>query len=155
MMPPPAPLPPQPAPSSPLSERLCALGEALAEREAEHAGALDQAFREAARLRARVAEAVNELHALLAARGMAHLRITLGEPRLDDKHIRAVQFELSRGRTVALVIVKSRGDVTLVGPFRAGKTEGPCESVPWVQASTLELTLADFLERFLELATSP
>lgn len=154
-MAPPAPLAPQPASSSPLRERLCALAEALVEREAEHAPSLDQAFREADRLHTQVAEAVEALHGLLAERGMTHLRVALGEPRLDDKHIRAVQFELARGRTVALVSVKSRGEVTLVGPFRAGKTEGPCETVPWDQTSSLELALADFLERFIEQAMTP
>lgn len=154
-MAPPAPTAPRAAVSSPLRDHLRDLGEALAEREAEHAQALEQAWSEARRLRVLVADAVEALHSALADRGLPHLRVTVGEPRLDDKHIRAVQFELIRGRTVALVSVKSRGEVTLVGPFRAGKTEGPCETVPWEHASTLEIAMADFLERFLEQAMTP
>jgi hypothetical protein len=46
--------------------------------------------------------------------------------------------------------VKSKGDVTLVGPFHAGKTEGPCQSVPWEAQSELLERLGTFLEQFLE-----
>jgi hypothetical protein len=124
-------------------------------REAEHADALAEAWREARRVHAWVADALDGLHAALSEHGSPHLRIELGEPRLDEKHVRAVQFELTRGRTVALVTVKSRGDVTLVGPFRAGKTEGPCQSVAWTEGSALETALQSFLERFLEEAMTP
>jgi hypothetical protein len=48
--------------------------------------------------------------------------------RTDDKHLRSVEFELSRGRYRAIVTAKSRGDVTFVGPFRTGKTEGPARA---------------------------
>ena len=154
-MAPPAPPAQHSASEGVLHERLVALAEALAEREAEHAAALEQAFALARRLRGRVAGAIDALHGVLAARGLTHLRIAIGEPRLDEKHIRAVQFELSRGRTIALVSVKSRGEVTLVGPFKAGKTEGPCEAVPWEHAGTIDAALAEFLERFVEQATTP
>lgn len=154
-MAPPAPPVSQSASEGALRERLCTLAEALAERESEHTAALEQAFAVSHRLHGRVLEAVDAFHSVLAARGLAHLRIRVGEPRMDDKHIRAVQFEISRGRTIALVSVKSRGEVTLVGPFKDGKTEGPCETMPWAHASTLELTLADFLERFIEQAVTP
>lgn len=154
-MAPSAPPVPQPASDSELHERLRALAEALAERETEHAAALEQAFAVAHRLHGRIAEAIDAFHGVLAVRGLGHLRVRLGEPRLDDKHIRAVQFELSRGRAVALVSVRSRGEVTLVGPFQAGKTEGPCETVPWAHTSTLAGALGDFLERFFEQAMTP
>ena len=41
-----------------------------------------------------------------------------------------MQFDLRRGRHAAIVTVKSRGDVTLVGPFRAGKVEKDSEAFP-------------------------
>lgn len=153
-MPPPA-SSPSPASRGALRERLAALGRELGAREAEHAAPLAEAWREARRVHAWIADALDALHAALAEEGSPHLRIELGEPRLDEKHVRAVQFELTRGRTVALVTVKSRGDVTLVGPFRAGKTEGPCQSVPWTEAAALEPALQSFLERFLEEAMTP
>jgi hypothetical protein len=153
-MPPPGSEPQLPA-SGALRERLASLGRAVGAREAEHKIALDEAFREARRLHGLVSDALKALHTALAEQGCQHLRVHLGEPRLDEKHIRAVQFELERGRTVALVTVKSRGDVTLVGPFRSGKTEGPCQSVPWTDPRAVEEALAGFLERFLELAIAP
>lgn len=145
----------QPADYAALRDRLYALGRELGEREAVHAEALAEAWREARRLHGVVSHALGGLHAALAERGGEHLKVALGEPRLDEKHVRAVQFELARGRTVALVSVKSRGEVTLVGPFRSGKTEGPCRTVPWTDASALEDALAAFLELFLEQAMTP
>jgi hypothetical protein len=53
------------------------------------------------------------------------------------------------------VTVKARGEVTLVGPFHAGKVEGPCRSFPIGSDAEIETALADFLERFLEEAATP
>ena len=61
------------------------------------------------------------------------------------------------------ITVKSKGEVTLVGPFRAGKNEGPCQSFAFEVGGTsgaqddgeLESALGDFLERFLEEAAAP
>jgi hypothetical protein len=89
------------------------------------------------------------------AAGAPHLDIELGELRLDDKHVRAVEFDLARGRQRAIVTVKARGEVTLVGPFHAGKNEGPCESFPFSAEDELRKALGDFLERFLAEAATP
>ncbi|NNL65675.1 MAG: hypothetical protein HKP30_05490, partial [Myxococcales bacterium] len=83
------------------------------------------------------------------------LAVALSEPRPDDKHLRSVQFDLRRGRHTAIITVKSRGEVTLVGPFRSGKTEGPCLSFPFGSEAELERGLIEFLERFLEEAATP
>jgi hypothetical protein len=69
--------------------------------------------------------------------------------------VRSYQFELSRGRHRAIVTVKSRGEVTLVGPFRAGKTEGPCRSFPLASSQEFEEALARFLVSFVEDAATP
>src|SRR5256885_10926041 len=45
---------------------------------------------------------------------------------------------------------KSRGDVTFVGPFRSGKTEGPCKSFPIDAREEVSGALVSFLESFLE-----
>jgi hypothetical protein len=81
--------------------------------------------------------------------------VEVGELRVDDKHLRAMEFELRRGRHRAIVTAKSRGEVTLVGPFRAGKAEGPCKSFPFEAPEELRRALGDFLERFVEEAATP
>ena len=75
--------------------------------------------------------------------------------RVDDKHLRAVEFDLVRGRHKAIVTAKSRGEITLVGPFRIGKEEGPCLSFPFDAKDEIRSALASFLERFLEEAATP
>ena len=59
------------------------------------------------------------------------------------------------GRSRAIVTVKSRGDVTLVGPFRDGKTEGPCRTFPVEAGAPLDEALVEFLEKFIEEAFRP
>ena len=119
----------------PLTDRLRELGRELAARELEHRDAL---------------EGWHE-----AVAGAPQLAVRVGEIRPDDKHVRAVEFDLTRGRHRAIVTVKSRGDVTLVGPFHAGKTEGPCKSFPFGADAEIRKALGDFLERFLTEAATP
>jgi rubrerythrin len=138
-----------------LRDRLRALGQELAAREAEHRVALDEARQRAAGLRAEVAEALAGWREAVSAAGAPQLAVTLGELRPDDKHVRAVEFNLARGRHRAVVTVKARGEVTLVGPFHAGKTEGPCKSFPFDAEEEIRKALGDFLERFLAEAATP
>lgn len=142
-------------PEASLAERLRQVGARLGRREAEHGEAVAAARRLAEALRARVEEALGAFHGAAEAAGAPHLRVELGPVRTDDKHLRSVEFDLARGRHRAIVTVKSRGEVTLVGPFRAGKTEGPCLSFPTDAGEELEDALAGFLERFLEEAATP
>ena len=138
-----------------LRGRLSGLGRKLAEREAGEAAALSEAGRKAARLRALVADGLAGFNEAVVAAGAPQLVVAVSETRPDDKHLRSVQFDLGRGRQTAIVTVKSRGEVTLVGPFRAGKPEGPCLSFPFGAEAELEKALAEFLERFLEEAAAP
>lgn len=142
-------------PSPDLDSRLAELGHTLGARESTHAAALQAARRQLDPLRQRVASAIDAFHRAAASAGAPHLRVDLSDLRVDEKHLRAVEFELSRGRHKALVIAKSRGEITLVGPFRAGKVEGPCQSFPFEAGAPLATALADFLESFLEEAASP
>ncbi len=142
-------------PCSDLGERLEALGRALGAREAEHRAGLDQARACAEKLRSEVATALERFHEAAAAAGAPHLRIELSDTRVDDKHLRSVEFDLQRGRYKAIVTAKGRGEVTLVGPFRTGKTEGPCLSFPIDAEAELRAALGTFLERFLEEAATP
>lgn len=138
-----------------LGRRLERVGRELAEREAPHSPGLSEARACAEKLRARVEAALARFHESASGAGAPHLRIELGEVRVDDKHLRSVQFDLARGRHRAVVTAKSRGEVTLVGPFQAGKQEGPCRSFPMDAAQELEAALGEFLERFAEAAATP
>jgi hypothetical protein len=131
------------------------LGRELGERETAHRAELEEARRRAAALRAEVKEALEGFHEAIASAAAPQLEVRLGELRPDDKHVRAVEFDLSRGRHRAIVTVKARGEVTLVGPFHAGKTEGPCKTFPFAAEAELQKALGDFLERFLAEAATP
>ena len=150
-------MPPHPpaAGAAELAGRLEKLGRSLGEREASHQAGLGEARACLERLRGWVAAALEGFHQAAAAAGAPQLRIALSEVRADDKHLRAVQFDLIRGRHRAIVTAKSRGEITLVGPFHAGKTEGPCLTFPLDGGEDLHAALASFLERFLEEAATP
>jgi hypothetical protein len=136
-----------------LRRRLAEVGRSLAAREAEHAAALDEARREAVALHRVVAGGLEAYHE--ATGDAPQLRVELGPVRPDDKHVRSVEFDLVRGRMRAIVTVKSRGEVTLVGPFKAGGTEGPCKSFPFDAREELDKALGEFLESFLQAAATP
>jgi hypothetical protein len=135
--------------------RLEKLGQTLGEREASHQSGLRDARSCLENLRGVIAAALARFHEAAAGSGAPQLRIALSEVRPDDKHLRAVQFDLTRGRYRAIVTARSRGEVTLVGPFHAGKTEGPCLTFPLDAGDDLRAALANFLERFLEEAATP
>ena len=138
-----------------LGAQLEALGRTLGEREAAHRADIDRARDEASKLRSTIAAALDRFHDAAGAAGAPHLEVSLSEIRPDDKHLRALEFELSRGRHRAIVVAKSRGEVTLVGPFRAGKAEGPCKSFPFGAGADIDAALATFLSSFLEEAATP
>lgn len=140
--------------SEAIEARLADLGRRLAERENQQADSLAAAWRCAETLHGRVGKALDQFHQVVQA-DAPQLVVELGAPRVDDKHMHAIQFELARGRHRAVVTVKSRGEVTLVGPFRSGKTEGPCRSFPFGAESEIEAALGDFLCAFVEAAATP
>ncbi len=145
----------QPAAPQELVGRLEEVGRRIGAREAPHGEALQAARDVAEGLRRTVCQAVEGFHTGAGDAGAPHLRVAVGEARLDDKHARAVQFEIARGRCRAIVTVKSRGQVTLVGPFWHGKPEGPCQSFAIDAPDEIGAALGDFLEAFLEEASSP
>jgi len=138
-----------------LHGRLAGVGRRLGEREAAHRQARQQAAARAAELREQVAHGLAGYHEAIGAVQAGHLAVELGALRTDEKHARAVEFDLRRGRHRAIVTVKSRGEVTLVGPFRSGKNEGPCQSFPCDAGAALQEALGNFLEQFLEAAATP
>lgn len=135
--------------------RLTEKGRSLGAREAEHGNALARASACAATLRERVESALDAFHRAASEAGAPHLCVSLSEVRTDDKHLRSVEFDVTRGRYKAIVTAKSRGDVTLVGPFRLGRTEGPCLTFPFDAGAELDEALVAFLEKFVEEAATP
>ncbi len=140
-----------------LEARLAERGRALAEREAQHAGALARARDLADALHADVTRAIDAYH-----RETIHapqLSVSLGAVKHDDKHLHAFEFDVRRGRHRAIVVVKSRGEATLVGPFHVGRDEGPCRRIPFDASGGVSEELSDavgdLLESFLEKATAP
>lgn len=137
-----------------LSERMETIARTVVKREASHQEELDRAREKARTLHATVEEALGRFNAIVAE-DLPDLRVELTPPRIDDKHLRSIEFDLERGRHRAIVLVKSKGEVTLVGPFRTGKNEGPCRTFPFEADDELDDALGDFLERFLEEAAAP
>lgn len=103
---------------------------------------------------AQVVDAVGHFNSLVEA-SVPHLQVEVTAPRIDDKHLHAIEFDLERGRHRGVITVKTKREVTLVGPFRAGKPEGPCRSFPFEADEDLEDALGEFLTRFLEEASAP
>jgi hypothetical protein len=136
-----------------IEQRLKSLGHRLVEREGAEAPHREEANRVASRLHGRVERALAAYHEAVSS--VSSLRVSLSEPRLDDKHLHAIEFDLERGRHRAIITVKQRGEVTLVGPFRQGKSEGPCRSFPFAAEAEIEQALGDFLCRFVEAAVAP
>jgi hypothetical protein len=137
-----------------LNDRIEAIADDVAKREEAHADAIGRAWTKAEELHGVVDGAIERFNATVGER-VPYLRVEVSPPRIDDKHLHAVEFELSRGRHRGVVTVKSKGEVTVVGPFRAGKQEGPCRSFPFDATDEIDDALGDFLERFLQEAVSP
>jgi hypothetical protein len=137
-----------------LDERLSALGEELARREVTHADSLAAARTRATELHARVEGAIGAYHSK-ALPDAPWLEVSLSAPKTDDKHLHSVEFDVRRGRHRALVTVKSRGDVTLVGPFHMGKAEGPCKTFAMDDDASIDAALGEVLAEFIEQAATP
>lgn len=137
-----------------LNDRIQAIADDVAKREAVHSEAISKARAKAEELHADVDSAISRFNGALA-KSVPYLRVEVSPPRVDDKHLHAVEFDLGRGRHRAVITVKSKGEVTLVGPFRAGKKEGPCRSFSADAGEEIEDALGDFLEHFLQEAASP
>lgn len=137
-----------------LNDRIEVLARGLAQRERKHAEAIEKANHKAAQLHREISGAIDRFNAVVGE-SIPYLAIAVSSPRVDDKHLHSVEFDLERGRHRAVVTVKAKGEVTLVGPFRAGKTEGPCRSFAFAAEEDLDDAMGDFLERFIEEASAP
>ncbi len=136
-----------------LNERLKAIGEALRDREMGNAEALSVAWKRIEEIHGRVKDGLAGFES--GAGDVGHLAVSLSEPRVDDKHLHAVQFDVSRGRHRVIVTAKTKGVVTLVGPFRDGDTEGPCKRIDLDDDAAIDAGLEAVLADFLEAAFAP
>ncbi|MDP6981051.1 MAG: hypothetical protein QF570_21020 [Myxococcota bacterium] len=131
-----------------MSERLEGIGAGLREREEAEREKLEYAWKRAGEIHGRVEAGLAGF--ARGAGGVEHLAVELSAPRRDDKHFHAVQFDVSRGRHRVIATVKTKGVVTLVGPFKDGDTEGPCKRIDLDDDAAidagLEAVLADFLD---------
>jgi hypothetical protein len=79
--------------------------------------------------------------------------VTVSPVRPDQKHVDCVQFSVERGRSVLLCVAIGNaegGKMRLVGPFKQGKTEGPCGDYPLRGAELergFEVRLLDLLRQ--------
>ena len=137
-----------------LEERIDGFASALLKREAGHADDLAKARVKADEVHQRVSSVMDRFNSAIEA-SLPELQVEVTTPHLDEKHAHAIEFDLIRGRHRGIVIAKSKGEVTLVGPFKTGKNEGPCRTFPFSEDAELIDALGDFLERFLEDATAP
>ncbi len=135
-----------------LAAQLEKLGKSLGEREGVHAQRLEHVRERASELYERVRLGLEGFHRGSREAGAPHLVVELSAPRIDDKRIRSVQFDLSRGCHRMIVTAKSKGEVTLVGPFKVGKQEGPCKRIPLDDDAAIDAALGEVLAEFLDTA---
>ena len=101
----------------------------LAARDGNRGDRRKKAHDLAVNLRDEIVDAVEVFTRTVEEEGAPYLdliRVSTVKP--DDKSVRAFQIRVSRGRFHALVVSKDRGEVMLVGPFKAGRQEEPCQS---------------------------
>ena len=137
-----------------LEERIDVFASALLKREAGHSDDLAKARIKADEVYKQVSTAMGRFNSAIES-ALPELQVEVTKPHLDEKHAHAIEFDLIRGRHRGIVIAKSKGEVTLVGPFKTGKNEGPCRTFPFSESAEIADALGDFLERFLEDATAP
>lgn len=138
-----------------LADELSEIGRRLASREAEEAAKLQHVRTRAGEIHARVKVGIDAFQKAAGEAGAAHLEVELSDPRIDDKHLHSVQFDVVRGRHRVIVTVKSKGAVTLVGPFKDGKEEGPCKRHDIDDDAGIDAGLSKVLADFLEAGFAP
>lgn len=138
-----------------LADQLEEIGRRLGARESARAEQFEQIHRRSSVLHERVRDGLEGFYRGCRDAGAPHLAVELSQPRIDDKHLHSVQFDLTRGRHRMIVTVKSKGKVTLVGPFKVGKEEGPCKSFAVDDDRAIDEGLSLLLSEFLEFAFVP
>jgi len=130
------------------------LAEGLVHRDRELLGRLPKMQSELEGLRARAEHCVGAFCRAVTDRGAAHLAdVHVGPVEPDEKRVGSLQFKVRRGRWEIVCVVKPRQAVVLVGPYRQGKPERPCQEHP-LPSRAAEDALDELLLRFLCEASS-
>ena len=135
-----------------MSDPLLELAERLSARDRDLGPGLARAQVAAERLRVHASAAIGRFRSAVQRSGAEHLaHIEIGPVEPDDKHVDCLQCRVRRGRHEAVLVIKASGKVTLVGPFRSGKTEKPCTDFS-PEGPEVEAGVVDLLTRLLEQA---
>jgi hypothetical protein len=135
------------------SPRFAELARELAQRDRDLPAGLDAAARGAEALRAHAEACVEVFRAAAIAEGARHLAdLVVGPVAPDEKHVDCVSFGVARGRFQVVCVAKARGAVTLVGPFKRGKTEKPCSDYG-LEGAEVRGALEDLLLRLIRVAS--
>ncbi len=135
------------------TQRLEQLARELAARDAGLTAVLQDVREAAEQLRGRahaLVEAFKQAARDSDAPHLAHLDVGPVEP--DEKHVDCIQFRVTRGRWQAVCVGKTKGEVTLVGPFQRGKPEKPCADYP-LRGAEVERALEELLLRLIRAAS--
>lgn len=128
---------------------LLRLADELAARDAGLAEQLATVRDATERLNGVARAAVDAFRIAAASSGAPHLtEISVSGVEPDEKHVDCLQFRVARGRWEAVCVAKAKGSVTLVGPFKRGKSEKPCSDQPLVGPeveAALERLVADLI----------
>ncbi len=135
------------------TERLEQLARELAARDVGLTTTLQEVRETAEQLRGRahaLVEAFKQAARDSDAPHLAHLEV--GPVGPDDRHVGCIQFRVARGRWEVVCVGKTKGEVTLVGPFRRGKPEKPCADYP-LRGAEVERALEELLLRLIRAAS--
>lgn len=122
----------------------------LARRYRGTSAARDRAQTIARRMRDLAVGLVDRFARIVREEGAPHLDlIHVGEVEPDDKSVRAFQVRLERGRFRALIVSKDRGEVMLVGPFKASGAQEPCQAIRLDEADLTGTAADDAVENLV------
>ena len=96
---------------------------------------------------------VDAFRSAVCKKGSEHLgHIEVGPVEPDAKHVDCIQFTIARGRFEAVCVAKAKGVITLVGPYKRGKTEKPCNDYE-LSGSETEAGLEELLLELIRQAS--
>jgi hypothetical protein len=130
------------------------LAAALADRDRDVSTSLGSVRPALEALRSCALDAIQAFVRSAREHGGAHLTdVGVGPVEPDEKHVDCLQFQVMRGRWKLTCVGKTRGVVTVVGPFRHGEPEKPCAEFPLPSAEA-EAGLEDRLLALLREASA-
>lgn len=132
-------------------ERFSELADELAARDPDAPARLEAARAPIERLRERADRAVQAFVARAEQLGASHLtHVEVSEVLPDEKYVDCWSYRIRRGRheLLCIAVAGASPKIRIVGPFRRGKTEGPCADHE-IGAPQTEADLLDRIEELL------